>query len=98
MQGAVDGAGLKGHVKIYFKKQTRERKKQKQNNVMKTAPGVVAEVKKQIVSSFNTPVSGILLAKEHRCLGSLSASCSEYSPQDYCCLSITIDSRYQSAY
>ena len=48
MQGAVDGAGLKGHIKIYFKKQTRERKKQKQNNVMKTAPGVVAEVKNKL--------------------------------------------------
>ena len=63
MQGAVDGAGLNGHVKIYFKKQARERKKQKQNNVMKTAPGVVAEVKKQIVLSFNTPVSRMFFAK-----------------------------------
>ena len=42
MQDAVDSAGLNGHVNIYKKKE--ETKETKKWNLMKTAPGVVAEV------------------------------------------------------
>ena len=42
MQDAVDSAGLNGHVNIYQKKE--ETKETKKWNLMKTAPGVVAEV------------------------------------------------------
>ena len=43
MQDAVDSAGLNGHVNIYQKK-NEETKETKKWNLMKTAPGVVAEV------------------------------------------------------
>ena len=42
MQDAVDSAGLNGNVNIYQKKE--ETKETKKWNLMKTAPGVVAEV------------------------------------------------------
>ena len=46
IQDAVDGAGLNGQVKIYENKPGNERKKKW--NLMKTAPGVVAEVKNKM--------------------------------------------------
>lgn len=50
MRDAVDGAGLNGHVnQIYFKnKPGNQGNNNKKNNAIKTAPGVVAEVKNKM--------------------------------------------------
>ena len=55
MQDAVDGAGLNGYVKIYQNKPGNERNKK--DDVMKTAPGVVAEVKNKMCSAFSAGVA-----------------------------------------
>ena len=55
MQDEVDGAGLNGYVKIYQNKPGNERNKK--DDVMKTAPGVVAEVKNKMCSAFSAGVA-----------------------------------------
>ena len=59
---------------------TKKKNTKKKWNVMNTAPGVLAEVKNKMC------YAGLMVVACQ-----IASSCSEYSLQDYCFLSISID-------
>ena len=81
MQDAANGARLNGPLKV------NEKQRNKKWNVMKTIPGVVAEVKNTNLCVMLRPVSLVLFSNTI-----IMCKISEpYTPQDYCLLLIAID-------
>ena len=81
MQDAANGTRLNGPLKI------NEKQRNKKWNVMKTTPGVVAEVKNTNLCVMLRPVSLVLFSNNII----MSRISEPYTPQDYCLLLISID-------